>query len=504
MMVNRFKLPGTWFWLSGSLITVVAAVSILMNADRSSPPRYDGASYAVLGRALAEGQGYRDVFAPEPARHTHFPPGYPLGLASLWRFLEPSSESAHIFSVACTIVAIFLAWLWFRSMYTNRIALGAALALAINWTWGRTGGLILSEPLFFLIDQAAILYGVRVGRRGGVGRGMILGALLGLGVLTRHVAITLVLAMGIELILRRRTASLFGMGLASFVLVLPWVVWLMSSPHRNQAGLFTGDGLASLIGHQAVFYLQRLPDQWVGPIVEIGTEVARSPILLIVVNLWAVLATSLIGWGWVRTLRSPRRRLAGLVPLATLPLLLIWPFTEAGRFLIPLVPCLIVGAIEGLARPAAWLGFRRPRAWAALVVVTASLPYPAYAIIAGRAEARRLADRPFDEACRWISRHGGRPGPVLSMHPAEVYWTTGRVGLGVNPDDPEEAARSIDRLGVAYLLIDDNRYARSPANPIAQFIERHPDRVRQVWRRDAGASSVCIYEVIPELENAAP
>ena len=66
-------------------------------------------------------------------------------------------------------------------------------------------------------------------------------------------------------------------------------------------------------------------------------------------NVWAVAATGIIAFGWIRALRRPRRRLAGLVPLATLLVLLAWPFTEAGRFLVPLIPCILVGAVEGLA-----------------------------------------------------------------------------------------------------------------------------------------------------------
>jgi len=47
-------------------------------------------------------------------------------------------------------------------------------------------------------------------------------------------------------------------------------------------------------------------------------------------------------------MRTPRRRLAGLIALFTLALLLVWPFTEAGRFLFPIVPFLLVGATEAL------------------------------------------------------------------------------------------------------------------------------------------------------------
>ena len=94
----------------------------------------------------------------------------------------------------------------------------------------------------------------------------------------------------------------------------------------------------------------------------------------------------------IAALRS-RRRLAGLIPLLTLVLLLAWPYTEAGRFLIPLIPCLLVGAVEGLSRTFGWgarllernIARRRLAHVAAVLIVLASLPYPCYTLISGRA-----------------------------------------------------------------------------------------------------------------------
>jgi hypothetical protein len=215
------------------------------------------------------------------------------------------------------------------------------------------------------------------------------------------------------------------------------------------------------------------------------------------VNAWAIVATGVVAAGWVRTLRSPRRRLVGLTGFCTLGLLLVWPFTEAGRFLIPLVPCLIVGAVEGLAVPAAWAGFRRARAVAAGVVLAVSIPYAAYAMASNRTEVLRRTHADFDAACAWIIHEGSRPGPVLTRHPGEVYWQTGRHALGPTSDDPEAVRRDINRWRVAYLLVDEERYVNAPPNPLEGFVRTFPERVREVWSRDAGRSSVRVFEVVP-------
>jgi hypothetical protein len=167
--------------------------------------------------------------------------------------------------------------------------------------------------------------------------------------------------------------------------------------------------------------------------------------------------------------------------------------------LIPLVPCLLVGAVEGLAAVLAGLGgLRRPRGLAAAAVLAVSLPYPVYALATGRAEAQRRTNVVFDSACKFMTHQDLRPGPVLTRHPGEVYWQTGRRALAPAGDDPEGVARLVDRWGVAYLLVDEERYANAPANPLAGFVREFRGRTRLVWEGDDGRSSVRVFEVRPQ------
>jgi hypothetical protein len=175
-------------------------------------------------------------------------------------------------------------------------------------------------------------------------------------------------------------------------------------------------------------------------------------------------------------------------------LLLVWPFTEAGRFLVPLVPCLLVGALDGLASLAAWRKLRRPRVWAAAALLAVSLPYAAYAIVSARAEAQRQTYRDFDAACAWIAHEGTRAGPILARHPGEVFWLTGRRSLSPSSDDLDSIDRLIDRFDIAYILIDEDRFANSQVSPLFRYVILRPARVREVWKSGSDAESVVIYE----------
>ena len=457
----------------------------------------------MLAESLATGQGYRDVALPEPSRHTHFPPGYPAALAVLWRITGRSLAAAHLFSCACTVAATLTAWLWFRCFYAPRVALILGLALAVNWTWGRYGGAILSEPLFLLLGQLALLAAVRAGRCGGIAAGVVLGALLAACVLTRHVGISLTGALGIDLLLRRRWTTAVAAGLTCGALLLPWIGWLAFAGTPNQVNLLaiTNESFGDRISALTIFYLQRLPDQLTGPFVEVGTVFQHRMLIVAAVNIWAAMATGVLAVGWVLTLRLRRRRTAGLTAFATLTILLVWPFTEAGRFLIPLVPCLLVGALDGLTFFTARRRFRRSRIWAASAILALSLPYATYAIVTARAEAQRRTYRDFDDACSWLAREAPREGPILARHPGEVFWLTARRSLAPSSAEPEHIDWLIDRFDVAYLLIDGDRYANSEMSPLSRYIARRPHRAREVWKSTSGAGSVVIYECDKSPDN---
>ena len=483
-------------WVSGSLLVAVAALSAVASGSFREPPRFDGAGYAVLARALATGQGYREIDRPDAPAHAHFPPGYPIALATLWRFTGWSIPAAHGLSLAATVAAVVVAWRWFGTAERRDVAMLLGLTVAVNWTWARTAASIQSEPLYLLLSQLAVLAAVRAVRaRGGVPAGTGVGVLLGACVVTRHVGVAIAVAIVLEFLLCRRFALAVAAGLTAVVVVAPWAAWVASVRDHTQVELLAqGSPAERVASPQAWFYLERIPDQIAGPVVEVGTRFGHGRSLAIAVDLGAALATAIVLLGFARCLRSPRRRLGGLVAVLTLALLLVWPFEEAGRFLIPLVPFLLLGAVEGLA--AVLFKVRRmkhARRTAAWLVLAASLPYSAYALVSGRAVAQRRTHHDFDAACAWLADVPGHHSPVLSRYPGEVYWQTGLLGV-TPPSDltPTALDRLIEEHHVAYVLIDGGRFANAPADPLADLVARDSARFRETSRH----GSARVYEVI--------
>jgi len=483
----------------GLLGVILVTGATLATMSWSEPPRYDGAGYATLGRALAQGRGYRVISLPDAPRHAHFPPGYPGLLAVVWMVAGTDDVArftilAHGLSLACLAVGVGAIGRWWSSTEPRGVAICLTLDLAWNWTWIRTGGVIRSEPLAIALGGLTLL--AARGRSSGSVRGQVaLALLLGVGVLTRQVTACWALAVAVDLGLRRgwiRAGRLLA-GVA--VVVAPWVVWQLAVGSGSQSGLFRPGGMVRLIGEQGLFYARRIPDALVGPFVEVATVFGRSPRLATVATLAGVAVTGIILLGWVRSVGSPRRRLGGLVPLTTFPLLLVWPFTEAGRFLIPLVPFLLMGAVEGGAVLLGRIGVDRPRLWASRLVLAASLPYSVYAVATQRSAAERQTQRGFDAACAWIKTHPEPPGTVMARHPADVAWLTGRLAVAIPEGGPDRIAEVVRVDRVTLLVVDEERYARSSANPLREFVT-DPRQSRKVW--DDGATT-SVYRVEPTL-----
>jgi hypothetical protein len=148
---------------------------------------------------------------------------------------------------------------------------------------------------------------------------------------------------------------------------------------------------------------------------------------------------------------------------------------------------LLVGAVEGLGKLAALARLQRPRWWAIGVLVAATVPYSAYTMATDRAGASERSQAGFDAACAWIARNASQPGPVLTRQPGEVFLRSGRTALAPPTDDAGAIERTIMRYGVAYLLVDEARYAAAPVNPLTRFAAAHPERVERVWSEPAGA-----------------
>jgi len=490
-VIRRWQRP-----IVGIVGALILSTATLATMSWTEPPRFDGAGYATLGRAIAEGRGYRDISRPDAPRHTHFPPGYPGFLALIWKpagtdHPERFTTLAHAASIGCMAIGVWSVGRWWFATEPSQVAACLTLALAVNWTWVRTGGVIRSEPLAIALGGLTLVLARRVSKAQAWSVGMVgLTLVMGVGILTRQVFVCWACALILDLGLRRGRSLALWLSAGVVVLAAPWVGWQVRVGSGSQSGLFRRDELSTLIPNQALFYARRIPDAVAGPFIEVATVFGRTSWLAALATAVGVVATSVVLLGWVRLGRTPRRRLGGLIPLLTLPLLLAWPFTEAGRFLVPLVPFILMGAVEGGAFLFDRWDVDRPKLWAARMVLALSIPYSAYAVVSNRAQAERSTQRDFDSACSWLASQTAPEGPVMARHPGDAAWLSGRLAVEIPEGGVSKVIEAIRRDRVAFLILDEDRYARSPDNPLRSIINQS-GRFRKVW----GGGTTSIYQV---------
>jgi hypothetical protein len=55
-----------------------------------------------------------------------------------------------------------------------------------------------------------------------------------------------------------------------------------------------------------------------------------------------------------------------------------------------------------------------------------------------------------------------------------------------------DLAHLVGRYGVAYLLVDEERYANAPPSPLARYAEAHPEQFSRAWA-SRGERPVTLY-----------
>jgi len=227
-----------------SVAVLVAIVAVLTVTPWPVGAFQDDAMYTVLAKSLAEGHGYRFLNLPGEPNATHFPPGYPLVLALLWKVAPPFPDNIVVFQFA-NAVFLALAAVGCHRFVRRRLAAGvaASAAAAVGGTLAITvlviTGVVLSEPLFMAILFPALLASERSAETGAPRDAAVAGAWLGVLGLVRTIGAFGLPAAALVLAARRRWMAAITLCAVGALFMLPWQWWV--SQHQGEiATVFMG------------------------------------------------------------------------------------------------------------------------------------------------------------------------------------------------------------------------------------------------------------------------
>jgi hypothetical protein len=439
----------------------------------------DDGAYVVLGKAIAEGQGYRLVSSPVAVLPS-CPPGFPLLLSLVFWFAPEFPQNVWLLK-SISIAAMFgVGLLTFVYLHRDR-RINADLAALAGLATALTPALVflatstvMSECVFTLSQLAAIVMIHRGGARTEpLARPQVVFAaiLVAAAMLIRSAAIGLVIAAMLWWVIERRwrSAALFSAVLV--LCLLPWMLYARANrptdaeraahggaiaytyidqlsmrwssapyfgritigelPARVQIN--TVDIAARGVGGILAPVLLRGPQESGEELDSLGPSVELSPASMgsaggtMLVSL-VLSAIALIGY--VSVLRERVTVAELLMPIA-MAIIVIWPY-RSFRFVLPLTPFLLLYFVRGLQHVA-------PAAVRAVLLCVIGLhlfDHGSYVALARNpATARDIRwlnwYSEVESALDWIKTspvgHDGEP--IASSNPPLVYLHTGRKSI---------------------------------------------------------------------------
>lgn len=531
-------------------LTLAAVALYVLRIDGVAGIIGDDAWYVVLARAIAEGHGPRLISsAGTEFLSTVYPPAFP-AILSLIFLISPQFPDNMALLKGVSIAAMIGAGVLTYTYAAHHRHLPRAVAVVVAIATVLTPALVflatstlMSEPVFLFIQLVAVLLVERTARavddRAGSRLAVVAGVLAAVAFLTRTAGMTVVAAGFLYLCWERRWRSAIVFGAATVFCVLPWLLYaranaptraelidhggLMAIPYAEQfwtteAGTVTApqagaDSLPARLAYNVANVAIRDVGGIFLPVLfrssaESGLEVLGlgPPKDLETPSMGGVLTTKLVSLAvtllcFVGFVTACRQRITVAEPLVVMAfgMIVLWPFWTF-RFVLPLVPFLLIYIVIGAETLAGWVGRVIGRAVPAystarivLMVfiglnVLDHVQYIAQAYGNPRGGMWKSEAVGIYEVIDWVRAHPDLPGAVAADNPALVFLRSGRKTIAIDSyDDKWERWR---RMGVRYVVSLVHGTPLVDARAELRF--KIPDR--NMW----------VYELMPAVSPEAP
>jgi hypothetical protein len=461
------------------LVAVVAGYLLLRDSALFLVGAFnDDGAYAMLGKSLADGTGYRLTYLPGDPVAVKYPPGLPALLAIPWALggsLAAVKATVGIINpIVCGLGAALIWWIGRRHLALSAVAIAVAavgpffLDTAIQYY-----NIPLSEPYFLFGWAAAVTLASTTDRLGGA---VALGVVLATTSLFRSAGLVLIPACLAALALRRVPWRVVAVCAAAAI--APLIVWsilhgrtiaqgpLSSSPDEVSYWSWIPFGpaelpeyLVTVLWNNARIYFHVLSGALAGPAILGHLLVAGT---LVAATVGAV-------WSWRR---APA---LALTTAASLAVVLVWPFAQ-DRFLLPVIPFIgllaAFGIEEGARRlPARFrLGAPIVFAVAALIIGLRQLDLRRAAtagFVGGQPPAARDASiffvlavnsRHIAVLSEWVRNNTAPSDRLLVDFPAATHMYSGRATAPASPSQSPYKPSVFENAGhyLAKRILDDS------------------------------------------------
>lgn len=369
----------TWRATQLALFALGIAVGIAILDRHLVGVFHDDATYVILAKSLATGEGYRYLNIPGTPVANHFPPGYPALLAIAWRIVPDFPANVVVFKLI-NVVCLALTAVLVARLVRDRIAAdghwavasGAITAVSVPLLVLVT--MVLSEPLFLVLLLAALVLAERlVSGTVSLHWALVVGIMVAATTLVRAHGIVLLPAIGIALALRGRWREAGVVVAGAALLLVPWQVW--SSTNASELPAPLAGNYGSYVSWWVRGYREMgasmIPETVSRTVPEAGAMMAAlfSPVrgaIAHAITKLALVVVLLVGAVALRrTMPVTLLFLAGYAAIVV-----VWPFAPS-RFVWGVWPLLVVVVVGSAC--ATTVGLRAGRALPRLAAAAALL-----------------------------------------------------------------------------------------------------------------------------------
>jgi hypothetical protein len=472
--------------VAASLLTLAAAAIYLFRVDDFAGLIVDDAWYMVLGKALAEGEGFRLISSSATAIVPSVPPGFPALLAVIFK-LNPAYPDNLWWLKAVSMLAMagvgVACWFSYTRYWQVPSSMTVWMVFAVVLTPAfvfLATSTVMAECVFTLAQLAAVIGAERAMRREAtdVRAPMLAGVLAAISLLIRTAGLAVVGATLAYFLFKRRyrQATVFAVVVAA--IMLPWQIYAITNAPTDDERIAHGGTIAYRYAQLIEMERPGAVNTQASPLVMAGRAV-RNVAGIVTRDVGAVILPVLYrgpaesgeelisvgrpGWGsmggatgtMVVSSALSLLMVAGIARTQawlSLPALLIGASmvmiapvgSQTFRYLVPLAPFLLLFLWRGVAHPAV------ARVAVLCVLGFQLFDHGMYLRIKATATPVWIANaEEIDAALSWMETNLVEEGPVASSNPGLVFLRTGRKGIvSTFPDKNWETWRA---AGVRYV-----------------------------------------------------
>jgi len=456
----------------------------------------DNANYFILGKALAEGHGYKSISMYNAPPHNHFPPGYPAIIAFVMKFFSDEITTIKTANGIMFFFTLIILFFVFRKL-TQNIHLSFVLCIItlLNSIMLKHSTIMMSEIPYMLFTSLNILLFINLDFTiHPLKNRYFYPFLLTLSFVyyIRSLGIALLGGILLYLLIKKNWKYLIATISGFALLALPWFIrgkiigggsymsqLFMKNPYRPEMGNMEMFDWFTRFGKNLMRYITREIPSGTFPFIHVDYDADITVMQWII----GIIILLIAAYGLYKL---PKQRILILwYLLGTFGIVLLWPDVWFGpRYIIPVIPFILLLTVYGIYGGVLMVAERKYKLnnrlisnilipWLFLFSIPLFLP--------GVKELHAFAEgvysntyRNFFEIAKWSRYNTPADAIFCCRKPALFYAYAQRpMTLYKYTTDKEELIDDLKEKNVRFVVLEQLGYA-STGRYLVPAIQRYP------------------------------